>query len=298
MYVFIEYSLKYVHLGMVVHLQSKCVICIMCRKGFPLNSVLNEHFTSQHKLPAHLRRYNEITGNKLEIHDIQQGLYDVGARFITDHGLYITPLKEALPMISALEVKEGFMCGYCPVNGLSAVAKFTAKRTTMANHMSSNHRGLPADKYTACYVQHLFGQQAYKTYFKVERQYAGETVQTTFTADAFAELELFRTMNPTYSNVYNPDNDVLDSRVYSRFYLQMNWYDLVRTITGDDAQANRILLNNWVNSVTIQPTEQMTNFDRQLRMLVRHYFSYMQSILLDSSMNIYWYRQLVMQQDP
>ena len=270
----------------------------MCRKGFPLNSVLNEHFTSQHKLPAHLRMYNEITGNKLEIHDIQQGLYDVGARFITDHGLYITPLKEALPMISALEVKEGFMCGYCPVNGLSAVAKFTAKRTTMANHMSSNHRGLPADKYTACYVQHLFGQQAYKTYFKVERQYAGETVQTTFTADAFAELELFRTMNPTYSNVYNPDNDVLDSRVYSRFYLQMNWYDLVRTITGDDAQANRILLNNWVNSVTIQPTEQMTNFDRQLRMLVRHYFSYMQSILLDSSMNIYWYRQLVMQQDP
>ncbi|KAL9543081.1 hypothetical protein MBANPS3_008293 [Mucor bainieri] len=141
-----------------------------------------------------------------------------------------------MPMISVLDVKEGYMCGYCPVGGVTATAKFTGTRSTMHNHMSSDHRGMASNNYSPYFVQHLFGEQVHKVYFKVKKYYEGETMETTFTEAALVDLEKFKSMNPSYSNAYNPNDDVRDSRVFSRFYLSVNWYGLVPIIAGEDTQ--------------------------------------------------------------
>ncbi|KAF1805989.1 hypothetical protein FB192DRAFT_1444744 [Mucor lusitanicus] len=95
----------------------------------------------------------------------------------------------------------------------------------------------------------------------------------------------------------DPDASIGDSRVFSRFYDHMHWFDLVTDVAGEDTNENRILLHNWVNAKTPQFRDDIARMDADLKMLVRQYFNYMQRLMSSSSSSFYHFRVAVMQND-
>ncbi|KAK4508970.1 1-acylglycerol-3-phosphate O-acyltransferase [Mucor velutinosus] len=172
------------------------------------------HFGRNHSLNRWIAQYNvhqqqrygeqldvelsQIHPEPLTIHNLEEKLRDQGAVLYNEHGLYVAPLKNPLPAISLLDVLPGFMCGFCPVEDVTAVAAFTGAVSTVAKHMQQNHRGLNHNQYTTCHVQHLYKEQGHKVYFRVEQQYSCPTIPSTITSEGDALFENFLCENPEF----------------------------------------------------------------------------------------------------
>ncbi|KAF1797717.1 hypothetical protein FB192DRAFT_1440350 [Mucor lusitanicus] len=307
-----DYNLDYQSLGLVIHLQSKSVICINCKCAVQIENVV-AHFNRNHSLTRRIAQYNQTQQQQYQANldnelpqdlpeplattNLEDRLRELGAVSYNEHHLYIAPLRDPLPVISLLEVSPGFVCGYCPLRYVSAVAAFAGTRSTMLKHMRLTHRGLNHDNYTTCHVQHLYNDQGHKVYFGVERLYSGPTIESTITSEGDALFDEFLSENPGYDEGFNPDASIGDSRVFSRFYDYMHWFDLVNDVAGEDTNENRILLHNWVNARTPQFRDDIARMDADLKMLVRQYFNYMQRLMSSSSSSFYHFRIAVMQND-
>ncbi|KAK4521081.1 Vacuolar protein sorting-associated protein ist1 [Mucor velutinosus] len=150
------------------------------------------------------------------------------------------------------------MCGFCPVEDVTAVAAFTGAVSTMAKHMQQNHRGLNHNQYTTCHVQ---------------QQYSGQTIPSTITSEGDALFETFLCENPEFDEGFNPDATIGDSRVFSRFYEYVNWFDLVVDVAGADTNENRLLLHDWVNARAPRLNDEVVRFDLDLKSLLQLWVS-------------------------
>lgn len=72
----------------------------------------------------------------------------------------------------------------------------------------------------------------------------------------------------------------------------------MEAIARQDTTDNRILLSNWVNNVTNNPTEGSIAFDGKLKSFIRQFFYCIQNLLKDSEKGIYLYRIKIMQAGP
>lgn len=68
-------------------------------------------------------------------------------------------------------------------------------------------------------------------------------------------------------------------------------------VAGEDSAPNRILLHDWVNNLYKKKTDADILFDNELEKLVRGYFGFIQNVLRDSSLFIYYERCKVMHED-
>lgn len=295
----IEYGLKYQFIGVVLHLQSGCVLCLKCRKGILIESILG-HLQSTHQLNRFIQQYNanRQESEKLKAGDIEFDLREIGAKSFTEHGLYTAPLRAPLPVIRLLPVTSGFVCGYCPVQDYTSTSKFTSTKRSMENHIYRIHPGQESNNYASCFVQYLYNDQAHKVYFAVERAYSGPRIESTITLEGERLFEQFMQQNEDYHQTFNPNDTVEDSRLYSRFFAQVNWFGLVSQIAGENSSQARISLYKWVNNIVEDPTPEIMEFNLRLKLLVRHYFDFMQEKLCDSSTSMYLYRLEVKHTDP
>ena len=295
---------------MVIHLQSGSVICVHCRCAVLLENVV-AHFGRNHSLNRWIAHYNhrqqqqqmadelsQVPLEPLTVQNLEESLRNQGAVLYNEHGLYIAPLANPLPVISLLPVLPGFMCSFCPVENVTAVAAFSGAVSTMIKHMQQHHPGLNHSQYTTCHVQHLYNDQGHKVYFRVQQPYSGPTIPSTITSEGDALFEEFLIGNPEFDEGFDPDATIGDSRVFSRFYEYVNWFDLVVDVTGADTNENRLLLNDWVNARTPKFDDEVALFDHNLKMLVRQYFNYIQRALSSSSGSFYHFRIAVMHHDP
>ncbi|KAL9537826.1 hypothetical protein MBANPS3_011428 [Mucor bainieri] len=99
------------------------------------------------------------------------------------------------------------------------------------------------------------------------------------------------------NHAINPPTIVKDERVRSKFYTKVRWFSLVPKVAQCDDAASRILLHDWVNNLPKQLAEHEKKFDSDLLAWTRKYFLYIQELLKDGSLNIYYERCLVMHAD-
>ncbi|KAK4514160.1 uncharacterized protein ATC70_001747 [Mucor velutinosus] len=63
--------------------------------------------------------------------------------------------------------------------------------------------------------------------------------QSTITEEDEGLFQQFMQQNQDYHITFNPDDNIEDSRLYSRFYIQVNWFGLVSTVAGEDNRETR-----------------------------------------------------------
>lgn len=219
----------------------------------------------------------------------QERLIELGARTFCEMGLYYAPSRTAVPLISCLPVIKGFMCSNCP-NGTSRVtAYFSGKETTMKKHIQMVHHGLPSNSYVSSYVQAIFSNLRYKTFFGVEKVYVGKCIPSTITDEGSSMFKQFT--KSTLFQEHVKDVKVLEEKnsnasTIPRFYKEVNWFGLVNAIAGEDTAQNRVKLYNWLTLTTTEDNE----LYRDIHTWTNSYFQRIQNILSDSLRDDYLLR--------
>ncbi|KAL9542952.1 hypothetical protein MBANPS3_008346 [Mucor bainieri] len=120
--------------GIVIHKASKCVICMVCQQGVPIESVVN-HLGEHHNFATYCAQTNFDSStfiSKLRL---------LGALDSGDMGLYMVPSTKLLPFVTALKVYDGFQCSICP-DRRHVQAYYAASKKTMESHFWTAHPGI------------------------------------------------------------------------------------------------------------------------------------------------------------
>lgn len=211
-------------IGLVVHRESGATICLHCRKAYLLSSIV-EHFIASHKLAVFMKKYNMVVFNendKIIPDRMESQLLELGAKRFIDHGFYIAPTQDPLPVIDVLKIERGYMCNYCPVFGQTSTAYFSPNLSTMNDHFSMVHAGMSNNQCTPCYIQHLYQDRDHLRYFRVECLDQEPIIPRIITTDLGQD-------NPQYYGSKRPFSSMVSGTpVQNLCYKKSSLYDLIK----------------------------------------------------------------------